>query len=151
MDGTVAGNGNGPRTMMPEIKNYILASNDQVAVDAISAKMMGFDPLKIGFIKMAHDKGLGIGDPGQIEIIGENIENVNFGFKTGKSPVIYFDQLFRQGAFSFLEPMLFHTGLFALCIMGSEYYHDYVWYPTIGRYRINKFKKTEWGKLLEKY
>lgn len=151
MDGTVAGNGNGPRTMIPVVKNYILASNDQVAIDAISAKMMGFDPMKIEFIKMAHDKGLGIGDVEQIDIIGEDISSVNFGFKTGKSPVIYFDQVFRQGAFSFLEPMLFHTGLFALCIMGSEYYHDYVWYPTIGRHRINKFKKTEWGKLFEKY
>ncbi len=151
VDGTVCGNGNGPRTMEPVIKNYILASNDQVAIDAISAKMMGFDPMKIEFIKMAHDRGLGIGDLGQIEIIGEDITNVNFGFKTGRSPVIYFDQVFRQGVFSFLEPLLFHTGLFALCIFGSEFYHDRLWYPTLGKIKINKFKKTEWGRLFNKY
>lgn len=150
-DGTVCGDGKGPRTMIPKIKNYILASEDQVAIDAISAKMMGYDPMKIKFIKLSHDKGLGIGDPKQIDIVGEDISNVNFRFTTKKSPVIFGDQLFRKGLLSFIEPMLFHTGLFNLCILASMVYHDYLWYPTIGRYRINKFMKTEWGKLFKKY
>ena len=37
MDGTTAGNGPGPRTMYPVIKNFMLASEDQVAIDAVSA------------------------------------------------------------------------------------------------------------------
>lgn len=151
MDGTVCGDGAGPRTMIPKIHNYILASNDQVAIDAISAKMMGYDPLKIKFIKLAHDRGLGTGDTDQIEIIGEDISNVNFHFTTHKSPVIAGDQLFRKGALSFVEPMLFHTGLFNLCIFASEFYHDKLWYQTIGKYRINKFMRTDWGKLFAKY
>ena len=151
MDGTVCGDGAGPRTMIPKIHNYILASNDQVAIDAISAKMMGYDPLGIKFIKIAHDKGLGTGDPDQIDIIGEDISNVNFHFTTSKSPVIAGDQLFRKGAFSFVEPMLFHTGLFNFCIFASEFYHDHLWYPTIGRQHINRFMKTEWGQLFLKY
>jgi len=60
MDGTVCGNGAGPRTMEPVIKNYILASEDQVAIDAVSAKMMGFEPLEIPFIKKAHESGTGL-------------------------------------------------------------------------------------------
>jgi uncharacterized protein (DUF362 family) len=36
MDGCVCGNGAGPRTMEPFIGNVILASEDQVAIDAIS-------------------------------------------------------------------------------------------------------------------
>ena len=52
MDGTMAGNGTGPRVMKPETKNVILASGDQVAIDAVAAKMMGFDPLEIGYIRM---------------------------------------------------------------------------------------------------
>src|SRR3989344_766516 len=149
-DGTVCGDGNGPRTMIPRIKNYILASADQVAIDAVSAKMMGFDPMKIKFLRLAHDKSLGCADLKQIEIVGENIEKVNFHFKTGKSPVIYFDQLLRK-KIKFFEPLLFHTPLFNICIAGSYVYHDYIWYPTIGKIRINKFIKTEWGSLFKKY
>jgi len=150
-DGAVCGDGAGPRTMIPKIKNYILAGADQVAIDAVAAKMMGFEPMKIKFIKKAHDLGLGMGDVDQIEIEGisrEMFNKINFKFKTKKSPVILFDQLLRH---SWLEPMLFRTGLFNLCIFGSESYHDYLWYPLIGKPKIRKFMKTEWGKLWQKY
>ncbi len=148
MDGTVCGNGAGPRTMIPVVKNYILAGEDSVAIDAIAAKMMGFDPMKIRFIKTAHDLGLGCGDIAQIDFVGENISNVNFHFSTKKSPVIFFDQLFRH---SFAEPLLFRTWFFNFCIMGSALYHDKFWYPVKGRKFVKDFKKTEWGKLWESY
>jgi hypothetical protein len=150
MDGTVAGDGAGPRTMDVKIKNYILASEDQVAIDAISAKMMGFDPMKIGFIKMAHDKGLGIGDPDQIDIVGEDISKVNFGFHTKKSLVIFMDQTLRK-KFPIIEPLLFHTPLFKMCIFGSEFYHDHYWYPVVGKKNIREFMKTEWGQKFRSY
>lgn len=151
MDGTVCGDDKGPRTMIPRVKNYILASGDQVAIDAISAKMMGFDPMKIPFIKMAHDRGLGCGDPDQIDIVGADISKVNFHFTTGKSPVVFWDQMFRKGPLSFVEPLLFHTPLFNLCILGSEVYHDKVWYPIVGKPRIDKFMHAQWGKLFQQY
>lgn len=150
-DGTVCGNGAGPRTMIPVIKDYILAGSDSVAIDAVSAKMMGFDPMKIPFIKIAHDKGLGCGDTDQIDIVGEDIKNVNFNFKTGKSLVVASDQLFRKGALRIVEPLLFHTPLFKLCILGSAVYHDNIWYPTIGQKHIKEFMKTKWGKLFKQY
>jgi uncharacterized protein (DUF362 family) len=59
MDGTTAGNGPGPRTMHPVVKNVMLASADQVAIDAVSAKMMGFDPMSLDYIRLAHEDGLG--------------------------------------------------------------------------------------------
>ncbi|MFC2154105.1 DUF362 domain-containing protein [Candidatus Altiarchaeota archaeon] len=151
MDGTVCGNGAGPRTMEPHEGNHILASEDQVAIDAISAKMMGFDPMKIPFISMCHDRGLGVGDPEQIEIVGDDISEINYNFHTGRSLVIWGDQLFRRGALRFLEPILFHTPLFRLCILGSAWYHDYLWYPLAGKSIINKFMRTEWGQLFQKY
>ncbi len=45
MDGTVMGDGAGPRTMIPRVGNLLLASADQVAIDAIAASIMGYDPL----------------------------------------------------------------------------------------------------------
>ena len=46
----------------------ILASGDQTAIDAVAAKMMGFDPLSIPYIRLAHEAGLGVGDPREIEL-----------------------------------------------------------------------------------
>ncbi|MFH0861075.1 MAG: DUF362 domain-containing protein [Candidatus Altiarchaeota archaeon] len=151
VDGTVCGDGAGPRAMIPKVKNYILASDDQVAVDAISAKMMGFDPMKIGFIRLAHEEGLGVGDPDQIEVVGDDISGVNYHFKTEKSLVIRGDQLFRSGTLSFMEPVVFHTPIFKLCILASAVFHDYIWYPTVGKKRINEFMRTDWGRLFQQY
>lgn len=148
VDGTVCGNGAGPRTMEWVVKNHILASCDVVAVDALSAKMMGFDPMSIPKIKIAHDLGLGCGDIDQIEIVGEDISKINYGFEVKKSPIIFFDRLLRG---SFIEPLLFRTWFFNLCVFGSESYHDYFWYPIIGKKRVDAFMPTEWGKLFQKY
>ena len=49
----------------------MLASADQVAIDAVAAKMMGFDPMSLEYINVAHDDGLGVGDPRDIEIVGD--------------------------------------------------------------------------------
>ena len=83
MDGTTCGNGPGPRTMFPVIKDYMLASEDQVAIDAVAAKMMGFDPMSLEYIKVAHDDGLGVGDPREIEVVGADISKESWGFVVG--------------------------------------------------------------------
>ncbi|MFO7979801.1 MAG: DUF362 domain-containing protein, partial [Candidatus Aminicenantes bacterium] len=82
MDGTVCGDGAGPRTMKPKVKNLILASGDSVAIDPVAAKMMGFEPMEIPYIRMCHERGLGVGEVDEIEIVGEDISEINFGFKT---------------------------------------------------------------------
>lgn len=148
MDGTVCGDGAGPRTMKPKIKNFILASNDAVAIDAIAAKMMGIEPFDIPYLKIAHNLSLGNADIKQIEVIGEDVSNINFSFNAKKSPVIFFDRLLRS---SFIGPLLFKTSLFSLCILGSALYHDYLWYPFTGRGRINQFMKSEWGAVAKRY
>ncbi len=150
-DGTVCGNGKGPRTMEPYIGNILLAGDDQVAIDAIGAKIMGFDPLSIPYIRIAHDKGLGCGDPEQIDLIGDDVKDLNFHFHTGKSMVISSDQLFRKGTLSLLEPLVFHTPLFFLAIKSSWFYHDIYWYNVIGRKRIREYQNTEWGSLFATY
>ena len=84
MDGTTAGNGPGPRVMHPEEKNVILASADQVAIDAVAAKLMGFDPMAIPYIRLAHDNGLGTGKPEEIEIVGDlDAARENWHFEVG--------------------------------------------------------------------
>lgn len=151
MDGTVCGDGAGPRTMVPRIHNFILASADPVAIDAVAARMMGYDPLSIPFLRMAHERGLGVADLRDIEIAGEDIAGVNFGFTTRRSLVIWGDQLIRKGALRRLERLLLHSPLVVWAPFASNVYHDWLWYPTIGRLRVRRFMRTEWGRLFQTY
>jgi uncharacterized protein (DUF362 family) len=151
MDGTVCGDGAGPRTMVPKAKNVILASADCVAIDAIAAKIMGFDPLSIPYIRMCHERGLGTGDPAEIEVVGEDVSEMNFAFKSKKSFVIWGDQMLRIGFLRPFEKILLHSPLIVWAPFASNVYHDFLWYPTIGRKMIRTFAQTEWGKLWERY
>src|SRR5205085_5248130 len=83
MDGTTCGNGPGPRTMFPVVKDYMLASADQVAIDAVAAKMMGFDPISLPFIRCAQEDEVGVGRVEEIELVGDDISGESWGFKVG--------------------------------------------------------------------
>ena len=142
--------------MIPRIKNTIMAGFDQVAVDAVAAKIMGFEPLKLPFIALAHDEGLGMGDVEQIEILNENgeeidISRINWRFKAKRSLVVWGDQQVRKGKLKFLEPLM-HTWLFELGpVQLSALYHDLLWINTIGKKRIKMYNQTLWGKLFQTY
>ena len=151
MDGTVCGDGAGPRTMTPRIQNILLAGADSLAIDAVAAKLMGFDPLGIPYIRMAHEAGLGVGELRDIDIAGEDISGINFGFRSKRSFVIWGDQMIRKGFLRPFEKILLHSPLVFWAPLASNIYHDLIWYPTIGRKRIRAFMKTEWGELWKKY
>jgi uncharacterized protein (DUF362 family) len=151
MDGTVAGDGAGPRTMIPRVKNLLLAASDSLAIDAVAARLMGFDPLSIPFLRMAHERGLGVADPRRIEMVGDDVSMENFGFTTRRSLVIWGDQMIRRGFLRPLERLLLHSPLMVWAPFASNVYHDALWYPTVGRARIREFMRTEWGQLFQRY
>jgi uncharacterized protein (DUF362 family) len=151
MDGTVCGDGAGPRTMVPRIHNFLLASADSVALDAVAARMMGYDPMSIPFLRMAHERGLGVADLKEIETVGEDLSAVNFGFRTRRSLVIWGDQMIRKGILRPFERLLLHSPLVVWAPFASNVYHDWFWYPTIGRSRVRQFNRTEWGRLFQTY
>jgi uncharacterized protein (DUF362 family) len=152
MDGTVMGDGAGPRTMVPRVGNLILASKDQVAIDAIAARIMGFDPLSIRYLAMCHERGLGVADPRDIEIVGDvEAAATTMGFKTSRSLVIWGDQLIRRGPLRPLKHLLLHSPLMVWAPFASNVYHDLLWYPTVGRAHIRGFAATDWGRLFERY
>jgi uncharacterized protein (DUF362 family) len=152
MDGTVMGDGAGPRTMVPRVGNLILASADQVALDAIAARIMGFDPLAIPYLRMCHERGLGVADPREIELLGDaEAGQTNMGFATRRSLVIWGDQLIRRGPLRPFKRLLLHSPLMVWAPFASNVYHDLLWYPTVGRARIRAFAATPWGRLFERY
>jgi len=151
-DGTIAGDGPGPRAMRPHVKNVILASADQVAIDAVAARMMGFDPLSLGFIRLAHERGLGCGDPSQIEVVGMDVSNVNFGFRGDENTFASWGQkLIYWGPLKPLEKPLLRTPIVPWSYAASNVYYNLYWYPLFGRKRVKQALQTEWGKLFQSY
>ena len=153
MDGTIAGSGPGPRVMIPHVKNVLLASADQVAIDAIAAKIMGFDPLRLDYIRLAHEKGLGIGDPREIQVVGdEEIAQEDWGFLVGDTFASRGQKAIYHGCLKPFEKLLLRTGIVPWSYATSRLYHDIFWYPFIGHPRANKTRtETGWGKLFESY
>ncbi len=152
MDGTTAGNGPGPRTMFPVIKNYMLASADQVAIDAVAAKMMGFDPMSLEFISVAHEDKLGVGDPRDIEIVGDDISGESWGFEVGDNGASKVGDFMWFGPMKPFQKLFFHTPLVNAFIFGSEFYHDYYRWPLKDRKTFEDWAhNTEWGRLFERY
>jgi uncharacterized protein (DUF362 family) len=153
MDGTTAGNGPGPRTMTPVIRNVVLASSDQVAIDAVAAKMMGFDPLEIRYLRLAHERGLGVADPRDIDIVGDSTAaSENWGFHVGSNFHGLLAWLAWYGPTRFLQPLLMRTPLVKFPIFVSEFNHDYVQWPLKYRRIAEQWQRTtEWGRLFTEY
>ncbi|MFO7975442.1 MAG: DUF362 domain-containing protein [Candidatus Hydrogenedentota bacterium] len=156
MDGTFAGDGPGPRCMTPYVKNVLLASADQVAIDAVAAKLMGFEPLDdCKYIRLAHEKGLGCGDVNEIEIAGDEPvarENWHFvgpfkkmTFASKMQHKIYWGPLKKPVEWSL------KTWLAPWAYIASVLYHDAYWYPFKSKRQMNRCLASEWGRLFENW
>ena len=151
-DGTFAGDGPGPRAMRWHAKNVILASADQVAIDAVAAKMMGFDPMSIGFIRMAHEAGLGCGEVDDMDVLGEDVSDVDWRFTGSENTFASrFQKLVYWGPLKRLENLLLRSPLVNLAILGSNAYHNGYWLRFKGRRRVREAMRTEWGEMFRGY
>jgi len=152
MDGTFAGDGPGPRAMRWHEKDILLASADQVAIDAVSARLQGFDPLSIRFIRHAHEMGLGVGDPRQIEIVGYDIEQEKpWNFVQEDTFASKGQKLIYHGPLKPFEKVLLQSPLVPWSYFASNFYHNVYWYPFVGRKRVEAALQTRWGRLFESY
>jgi uncharacterized protein (DUF362 family) len=152
MDGTFAGDGPGPRAMRWHEKDILLASADQVAIDAISAQLQGFDPMSIDFIRLAHEKGLGVGDPCEIEVVGTDINREPaWGFVQEDTFASRGQKMIYHGWLHPFEGLLLRTPLVPWSYFASNFYHNVYWYPFVGRKRVQAALDTKWGHLFEAY
>jgi uncharacterized protein (DUF362 family) len=153
MDGTTAGNGPGPRTMYPVVKDVILGSADQVAIDAVAAKLMGFDPLVIPYIRLAHEAGLGVGDPRAIELVGDTeLASEHWGFSVGDNGASRVGDIVWFGPLKPIQNVFMRTPLVNVFILGSEVYHDYYRWPARDRRTFESWlANTAWGALFRTY
>ncbi len=152
MDGTFSGDGPGPRAMRWHETDVLLASADQVAIDAVSARLQGFDPLKLDFIRLAHEKGMGVGDPSQIQIVGEpELAATSWGFIQEDTFASRGQKMIYHGWLHSFEKPFLRSPLVPWAYFASNFYHNVYWYPFVGRKRVEAALQTKWGKLFQSY
>ena len=116
------------------------------------AKMMGFDPMSLDFIRIAHESHLGKGRLDEIEVVGTDISNENWGFTVGNNSASRVGNFIWFGPLRPLQKLFFRTSLVYLFIFGSFFYHDYIYWPLKAKPQMEAFKKTsKWGPLFDSY
>ncbi|HEU4579484.1 MAG TPA: hypothetical protein VFS67_14585 [Polyangiaceae bacterium] len=152
MDGTTAGDGPGPRTLRPVIQSFLLASADSVAIDAVAARMMGFEPRHIRFLRLADEAQLGHADPARIDILGADVSRESWGFNVGDNLASHVGDVVWFGPVRGVQKLLFHSPLVHLFSAGSWLYHDYFHWPLIDRRVFQQWQSnTPWGRLFASY
>ena len=76
MDAVVAMEGDGPAAGAPKQIGAVLASEDAVAVDAVCSELTRLSPRRVPAVRLAAERGVGVADLGQIDVIGCPIADV---------------------------------------------------------------------------
>jgi hypothetical protein len=150
MDGAVVGFGAGPRAMHWKKAGLILASQDEVAIDAVASSIIGFSPSRIKYLSLGKSLELGENDISKIKVIGvKRLPNFHLAqddtFASAGQKIIYHHLPWR------LEKLLLQTFIAPWSYLASRLYYDVYWYNLVGRQRVKKFLGTSWGKLFRQY
>jgi uncharacterized protein (DUF362 family) len=83
VDGIVALEGDGPNLPPGTARplGLVLAGKDGVAVDAVCAALMGFNPSDVKHLRLARQRGLGVMDLNEITVKGLKLQDVVTAFK----------------------------------------------------------------------
>lgn len=148
MDGTIVGDGAGPRTVEPREANVLLASTDPVALDAVAARMAGMDPFGIRYLALAYALGLGCADVDEIEMVGDDITDFDLHLHARRHPAAVTRAIFGQLNVGKLERWLFARPSMRAA---SNLYYDVLWYHSVGRARLASFMQSPWGAQFRSY
>jgi hypothetical protein len=156
MDGTFAGDGPGPRCMMPHVKNVLLASADQVAIDAVAASMMGFDPLAdCRYIRLAHERELGCGDVREVEVVGDtDAAEERWGFVGPFKKMTFASRMQHKIYWGPLKKPVewsLKTWLAPWAYIASVFYHDFYWYQRNSKRMMARALDSAWGRLFQNW
>ncbi|OGL53253.1 hypothetical protein A3K55_02065 [Candidatus Shapirobacteria bacterium RBG_13_44_7] len=146
MDGSVLGFGPGPRAMEWQPANLILASRDEIALDATAARIIGFDPHQIEFLKLGHRLKLGNIDPKyshQLPNFHHSARKDTFASRGQK--------LIYHHTPEWFEKILLRSPITPWSYAASNLYHDSYWYNLVGKPRLKNYLQSDWGKLFNSY
>lgn len=148
MDGTSVASAtkNDPKRA-PLLKNIVLASADPVAIDAVAIKLMGIDPLQVPYIKLAQSAGLGVGDPRDIELVGDDVSNESWSFQVQAPTDSPLQRALGRG-----RQLLLRSALAGTVSASKNLVHDHYRWPRHERAVFEAWKReTDWGQLFAAY
>lgn len=117
VDGTIAMEGDGPKTGIPREVGIVGAGGDLVEVDSVFANLMGFNPLEIPHLVEAQKRGLGkIGT----SFVGDKLSQIE-PFKPAKHNAVSRVELFLRK--SSLSNLVFKTPVFIGMLVGAKFYY----------------------------
>jgi uncharacterized protein (DUF362 family) len=88
IDGFEATEGEGPRHGRRAALGTVIAGIDPVAVDAVAAAIMGYEPMDIAYLRLAHASGLGTADLSAITIVGDALVRHRRFRRHSKDPLL---------------------------------------------------------------
>jgi hypothetical protein len=94
---------------------------------------------------------LGVGNPSEIEVLGEDIADWNWHFRCGDTFASRGQKCIYHGWLKPFEKLLLRTAIAPWSYAASNLYHNAYWYPAIGKKRVREIMQTEWGKLFQTY
>src|SRR5437763_6559191 len=114
---------------------------------------MSLHPTPNAYIRLAHDVVSGIGDPRDIEILGDSdLANESWNFRVGDNGASRVGDIVWFGPLKPMQNVLMRTPLVNLFILGSEVYHDYYRWPARDRGVFEGWlANTRWGQLFQEY
>lgn len=65
---------------------FLVASADPVALDAVGARLMGYDPMRLPHLRLAHDDGLGVADPRDLTLVGDDLSAARHSPRAAVTP-----------------------------------------------------------------
>jgi uncharacterized protein (DUF362 family) len=117
VDGTIAMEGNAPKTGNPREVGIVGAGGDLVEVDSVFAHLMGFNPREIPHLVEAERRGLGkIGT----SFIGDKLDPIQ-PFKPAKHNTVSFVEVLLRN--SWLSSLVFKTPVFYAMLLGAKLYY----------------------------
>jgi hypothetical protein len=116
---------------------------------------MGFDPLSIKYIRLAHDAGLGCGDPREIEIVGDSdAARESWQFEGPFRKMTFAARMQHRIYWGPLRTPLewsLKTVLAPWAYLASVMYHDSYWYPLLAEHQMKRVLDSPWGRLFENW
>ncbi len=114
--------------------------------------LMGFDSLEIRYIRLAHERGLGVGDVREIELVGDDVSGESWGFQVGYNSHRFLAWLAWYGPTKVFQKLVPRTPLVALPILIGEIEQDYLYWPLKYKAVAKRWRTgTAWGQLFQRY